>query len=59
MKVLKAKSLENLKAIFKKDYGYDLSNEEANQFGFSLLKLSRLVMTALSRAEEKHLAIKI
>jgi len=50
---LKAKSLEELKYIIQRDYGVDLADEDANQFGVSLLKLSRLAMTALNRADEK------
>lgn len=43
---LKKDSLEDLKRIIKQDYGVDLSDEDANSIGFSLLKLSRLVITA-------------
>lgn len=51
---LKPESLEKLKLIMRRDYGVNLSDEEANRLGFSLLKLSRLAMTALNQAEEKY-----
>ncbi len=38
----------------RNDYGVNLSDEEADRLGFSLLKLSRLAMTAMDRVEEKH-----
>ncbi len=49
---LKAKSLDDLKTIIQNDYGVVLSNENANRFGTSLLKLSRLATTAVDKAEE-------
>lgn len=55
---LKEKSLEELKIIIKNDYGANLSDEDANLLGTSLLKLSSLAMSALNRAEDKHLLVK-
>jgi hypothetical protein len=55
---LKAKSLEKLKDIIRCDYGVDLNDENANQLGCSLLKLSRLALSAVDKAEEKKLTAK-
>ena len=51
---IKPTSLEKLKHIVQQDYGVVLSDEEAEAFGFSLLKITRLAMVAFSRAEEKR-----
>ena len=51
---LKAESIKVLKQIMKNDYGVDLSNEDINQLGTSLLRLSRLAALALNRAEERN-----
>ncbi len=50
---LKAESLKELKIIIQRDYGVDLADEDANQLGSSLLKLSRLAVAALDKAGEK------
>jgi hypothetical protein len=55
---LKAKSLEDLKTIIQRDYGVDLADEDANQLGSSLLKLSRLAITARDRIEQKCSMVK-
>jgi alanine-alpha-ketoisovalerate/valine-pyruvate aminotransferase len=41
---LKKDSLEDLKKIIRQDYGVDLSDEDANCLGFSLLRLSQFVL---------------
>ena len=51
---LKPKNLETLKQIIQQDYGVGLSDEEAEQLGFSLLKITRLAIGAFNRAEEKR-----
>jgi hypothetical protein len=52
---LKKRTIEELKEIVKRDYGILLSDEEANEFGSSLLRITRLAVTALARADEKKL----
>jgi len=54
---LSAKKLEELKHILKQDYKVVLSDEEAEAFGFSLLKITRLAIGAFNRAEEKRLMV--
>ena len=54
---LKPKALENLKQILRKDYGVILSDEEADQFGFSLLKITQHAMAVFNRNEENNLII--
>ncbi len=51
---LKAKSIEDLQQIIQRDYGVVLNDEEAEKFGLSLLKITRLAMTAFNRTEDKH-----
>jgi hypothetical protein len=51
---LKPKSLQELQRIIKQDYDVVLNDEEAEKFGLSLLKITRLAMTAFNRAEDKH-----
>ncbi len=55
---LKVRSIEELKMIIKNDYKVDLSDEDANRLGFSLLKLSKSALTALDVVEDKHLLAK-
>ena len=50
---LKQKSLEELQRIVHQDYGVDLTQDEADQFGFSMLKITRLAIGAFNRAEER------
>lgn len=49
---LKSETLENLKRIVERDYGVVLGDAEAEQFGLSLLKVTRLAMGAFNRAEK-------
>lgn len=51
---LSAGSIQKFKIIIKHDYGIDLTDEEANRFGFSLLRLSRFAITALYESDEKQ-----
>ena len=48
------RSIEELKTIVEKDYGVLLTDEEAGACGVSLLRLSRLGVTALARADEQR-----
>jgi hypothetical protein len=50
---LKKKTIEELREIIKRDYGQNLNEEELNEFGISLLRLTRLGLAARARAIEK------
>lgn len=50
---LKTQTIKELKQIVEKDYGVLLSDDEAKELGISILKLTRLGLTALARADEK------
>ena len=50
---LSDRSIKELQEIIKRDYGQTLSEEEANELGTSLLRLTRLALTAQARALEK------
>jgi len=52
---LNAKSLEELKTIIKNDYGVELTDEDTNRLGSSLLKLSRLASIALNKSKKSDL----
>lgn len=49
---LKTQTIKELQRIVEKDYGVLLSDEEAQEFGVSILKLTRLGLTAIARADE-------
>jgi hypothetical protein len=53
----KAGSLAALRDIVRQDYRVDLSDEEVEQLGLSLLKITRLAMVAFNRAEDRVAAI--
>jgi hypothetical protein len=51
--MLTRKALDELKRILKTDYGReDLSDEEAEELGVSLLRLTRTSLEALGREKE-------
>jgi len=50
---LKKQTIEELKKIIKQDYGVLINDDEAIEIGSSLLKLTRLALVALARADEK------
>ena len=50
---LKKRTIQDLQKIIKRDYGQTLSEEEANELGTSLLRLTKLALTAQVRALEK------
>ena len=54
---LKKITKENLKKIIHQDYGVELSDEKANELGYSLLRLTKLAIVALARAEEKNSSV--
>ena len=51
---LTTRGLTELKEIILRDYQLDLNDEEAEKFGLSLLKITRLAITAFNRTEDKH-----
>ena len=51
---LKKQTIKELKKIIKNDYGVLLNDDQAQELGISLLKLTRLALTALARADEKE-----
>ena len=51
---LNTQKLEELKHVIQQDYGVILSDAEAEQFGLSLLRVTRLAMGAFNSAEEKR-----
>jgi hypothetical protein len=48
------KVLDDLKEIIHRDYGVFLTDNQAEQLGLSLLRLTRLSLSALARAEERR-----
>ena len=54
---LKTKSIKELQEIMQRDYNIALPESEAENFGVSLLRLSRLASVALARADEKDSSI--
>ena len=52
---LKPKATQELKEIMLRDYGATLTDEEAQELGLSLLRVSKLASIALARADEKEL----
>jgi hypothetical protein len=49
---LKKKTIQDLQKIIERDYGQNLSEEETNELGISLLRLTRLGLAARARAIE-------
>ena len=47
-------TVADLRKIILRDYQVDLNDEEAQKLGLSLLKITRLALTAFNRAEDKH-----
>lgn len=54
---LKKQTIEGLKKIVEKDYGVLLSDSEANEFGSSLLRLTRLTIKVSEKNKENQLEI--
>jgi hypothetical protein len=54
---LKEITTQRLIEIIKEDYGISLSKEEAQQFGFSLLHLTKIASVAFARAEEGYSSV--
>lgn len=55
MRILNNKQINTLKEIMSRDYGTVLTDEEAQGFGVSLLRVSKLASVALARADENRL----
>jgi len=51
MMILKARTIKDLQKIIKRDYGVEISEEDAQELGGSLLRLTRLI---LNRQLEKQ-----
>jgi len=51
---LNPKSLEKLKQLIQRDYSVALTDEEAEALGISMLKITRLAMSAFNREEAKR-----
>ena len=50
--------LEDLKQILNRDYSISISDDQVKELGVSLLRLTRIAVTALARADEKNLSIR-
>jgi hypothetical protein len=50
--MLNAKALAELKEIFKRDYGVEISDEQADELGASLLRLTRSAVSTSVRVDE-------
>jgi len=50
---LKAKTIKDFQKIIKRDYGQTISEEEANELGTSLLRLTRLALNHQLKADKK------
>ena len=51
--MLSKKAKDDFKKIIKKDYGADLTDDQAEELGVSLLRLTRVGLSALARAHDK------
>lgn len=49
---LSSKSIRELKGILEKDYGQHLSDEDAQELGVSLLRISRVALGVLARKKD-------
>ncbi|MDO8589972.1 MAG: hypothetical protein Q7R69_01745 [bacterium] len=58
MVTLSPQAIEKLRLILYKDYGKQMSEDETQVFGVSLLRLARLASVALARAEERRSIVK-
>lgn len=54
---LKGQTLKELQKIIEKDYGILLSDEEAEEFGISFLKITKTALNAFARVDKKNLSI--
>lgn len=49
---LSSRSIKKLRKVIKRDYGQTLSEEEANELGTSLLRLTRLALNHQLKADK-------
>lgn len=49
---LPKKALKELQSILEKDYGQRVSDKDANELGVSLLRLTRVALSALARTKK-------
>ena len=52
--MLPKKATDELKAILKSDYGQDISTEQAEGLGTSLLRLTKVSLGVLARQHDKE-----
>ena len=54
---MKPKAIKDLQEVIRRDYGATITTEQAQELGASLLRLTRVGVTALARAEDKKLSV--
>lgn len=52
--MISKQAIKEFKQIIKKDYGKDLSEDQVEELGTSLLRLTRVGLSALARQSEKE-----
>lgn len=50
---LKEKTIKELQDIIKREYGQEITEEDAQKLGGSLLRLTKLALTSQARAIER------
>ena len=48
------KAKNELREIIRRDYGSSITDEQADELGFSLLRLTRIALAALARASDQE-----
>lgn len=54
--MLPSKASQQLKEIIARDYGVAISDDQAQELGVSLLRLTRVGLAALARANDQKVA---
>jgi hypothetical protein len=54
---VKPKAIEELKNIISRDYSREISEDQARKLGLSLLRLTRIGVAVLARADEKNSSV--
>jgi hypothetical protein len=57
MTVLSQKTVEELQKIMDCDYGVAITDSQAQELGVSLLRLTRVAISALARADKNRLSV--
>jgi hypothetical protein len=52
--MLSKESIEEFKEIYKKDYGVDLTNEEATKFATKFLNLMKIVYRPIKKSDSNN-----